>query len=98
MRTSSRESSWSSLAPLHDAWGWGPRDVQECFVISPGTGPRSKSRRYIDARAVLNMAAESRDQEVRSKPAPRVSFVIPVRNDAVRLLHCLRTIKANAYP
>jgi Glycosyl transferase family 2 len=30
--------------------------------------------------------------------APVVSFVIPVRNDAERLRHCIRTIQANAYP
>ncbi len=29
---------------------------------------------------------------------PRVSFVIPVRNDADRLRHCLTTIAANRYP
>ena len=30
--------------------------------------------------------------------APRVSFVIPVKNDADRLRRCLHTIAANAYP
>ena len=29
---------------------------------------------------------------------PRVSFVIPVKDDADRLRHCLTTIAANAYP
>ena len=30
--------------------------------------------------------------------SPRVSFVIPVKNDADRLRHCLATIVANLYP
>jgi hypothetical protein len=30
--------------------------------------------------------------------SPRVSFVIPVKNDADRLRHCLTTIAANPYP
>jgi GT2 family glycosyltransferase len=32
------------------------------------------------------------------QPDPRISFVIPVRNDAVRLRRCLATIAANRYP
>jgi glycosyltransferase involved in cell wall biosynthesis len=35
---------------------------------------------------------------VTGDPLPVVSFIVPVRDDAVRLQRCLRTIRANRYP
>ena len=43
-------------------------------------------------------SASERPPEVFADPLPRVTFVIPVKNDARRLRRCLATIRMNEYP
>lgn len=83
---------WVALLLFVEFWTREPSELPEV------TGARSVSDRPRADRSEANRSKANRSEAGRSEAPPRVSVVVPARNEAVNIEQCLGSIVRSDYP